>query len=105
MLKDVLTFPLKSYVIDLLELQITSDYSVSFRRIPIEIFVVLQQVFKLSFMVVFVYLKFAEKFHTLALEGVPVFGLHNRSAAYRFVTLVDVSSVALPFQQWRLKIH
>ncbi|KAL0891303.1 hypothetical protein Bca101_015286 [Brassica carinata] len=32
----------------------------------------------------------AEKFHTLALEGVPVFGLHNRTAAYRFVTLVDV---------------
>ncbi|KAG2241734.1 hypothetical protein Bca52824_090307 [Brassica carinata] len=30
------------------------------------------------------------KFHTLALEGVPVFGLHNRTAAYRFVTLVDV---------------
>ncbi|XP_011623782.1 lactation elevated protein 1 [Amborella trichopoda] len=29
-------------------------------------------------------------FHTLALEGVPVFGLHNRTAAYRFVTLVDV---------------
>jgi hypothetical protein len=33
---------------------------------------------------------FAEKFHTLALEGVPIFGLHNRTAAYRFVTLVDV---------------
>nr|VDD40694.1 unnamed protein product [Brassica oleracea] len=31
-----------------------------------------------------------KKFHTLALEGVPVFGLHNRTAAYRFVTLVDV---------------
>ncbi|XP_057968642.1 uncharacterized protein LOC131158081 isoform X2 [Malania oleifera] len=30
------------------------------------------------------------KFHTLALEGVPMFGLHNRAAAYRFVTLVDV---------------
>lgn len=29
-------------------------------------------------------------FHTLALEGVPLFGLHNRTAAYRFVTLVDV---------------
>jgi predicted ATPase len=26
----------------------------------------------------------------LALEGVPFFGLHNRTAAYRFVTLVDV---------------
>ncbi|XP_022730581.1 AFG1-like ATPase isoform X2 [Durio zibethinus] len=31
-----------------------------------------------------------KNFHTLALEGVPDFGLHNRTAAYRFVTLVDV---------------
>ncbi|XP_064998571.1 uncharacterized protein LOC103980010 isoform X7 [Musa acuminata AAA Group] len=31
-----------------------------------------------------------KKFHTLALEGVPKFGIHNRTAAYRFVTLVDV---------------
>ncbi|KAJ6820693.1 lactation elevated protein 1-like isoform X1 [Iris pallida] len=31
-----------------------------------------------------------KRFHTLALEGVPKFGLHNRTAAYRFVTLVDV---------------
>nr|XP_027117458.1 AFG1-like ATPase isoform X1 [Coffea arabica] len=31
-----------------------------------------------------------KKFHTLALEGVPTLGLHNRTAAYRFVTLVDV---------------
>lgn len=31
-----------------------------------------------------------KKFHTLALEGIPIFGLHNRTAAYRFVTLVDV---------------
>ncbi|CAO2823057.1 unnamed protein product [Amaranthus hypochondriacus] len=31
-----------------------------------------------------------KKFHTLALDGVPIFGLHNRTAAYRFVTLVDV---------------
>ncbi|CAI9089663.1 OLC1v1024280C1 [Oldenlandia corymbosa var. corymbosa] len=31
-----------------------------------------------------------KKFHTLALDGVPVFGLSNRTAAYRFVTLVDV---------------
>ncbi|XP_028126938.1 AFG1-like ATPase [Camellia sinensis] len=31
-----------------------------------------------------------KSFHTLALEGVPIFGLHNRTAAYRFVTLVDV---------------
>ncbi|XP_059635998.1 uncharacterized protein LOC132278207 [Cornus florida] len=31
-----------------------------------------------------------KNFHTLALEGVPIFGLHNRTAAYRFVTLVDV---------------
>ncbi|KAH9304161.1 hypothetical protein KI387_008565, partial [Taxus chinensis] len=29
-------------------------------------------------------------FHTLVLEGVPIFGAHNRTAAYRFVTLVDV---------------
>lgn len=29
-------------------------------------------------------------FHTLALEGVPTFGAHNRTSAYRFVTLVDV---------------
>lgn len=31
-----------------------------------------------------------KKFHTLALEGVPKFGLDNRPAAFRFVTLVDV---------------
>lgn len=31
-----------------------------------------------------------KNFHTLALEGIPVFGLHNRTAAYRFVTLIDV---------------
>ncbi|XP_021854159.1 uncharacterized protein [Spinacia oleracea] len=31
-----------------------------------------------------------KKFHTLALDGVPIFGLHNRTAAYRFVTLIDV---------------
>ncbi|KAM7252585.1 hypothetical protein ACFE04_008094 [Oxalis oulophora] len=31
-----------------------------------------------------------KKFHTLALDGIPIFGLHNRTAAYRFVTLVDV---------------
>ncbi|KAG9133745.1 hypothetical protein Leryth_018439 [Lithospermum erythrorhizon] len=30
------------------------------------------------------------KFHTLALEGVPVFGVSNRPAAYRFVTLIDI---------------
>ncbi|KAG5063922.1 hypothetical protein JHK85_005105 [Glycine max] len=30
------------------------------------------------------------KFHTLALDGIPIFGLHNKSAAHRFVTLVDV---------------
>lgn len=29
-------------------------------------------------------------FHTLALDNIPIFGLHNRTAAYRFVTLVDV---------------
>lgn len=32
-----------------------------------------------------------ENYHTLALDNVPIFGLHNRTAAYRFVTLVDVS--------------
>ncbi|KAL2227990.1 lactation elevated protein 1 [Sesamum indicum] len=31
-----------------------------------------------------------KNFHTLALEGVPIFGLSNRTAAYRFVTLIDV---------------
>ncbi|GFP85474.1 lactation elevated protein 1 [Phtheirospermum japonicum] len=31
-----------------------------------------------------------KNFHTLALDGVPIFGLSNRTAAYRFVTLVDV---------------
>ncbi|KAG0500190.1 hypothetical protein HPP92_000262 [Vanilla planifolia] len=36
------------------------------------------------------YLGLFEKFHTLALEGVPEFCIQNRSAAYRFVTLVDV---------------
>ncbi|KAK6942359.1 ATPase, AFG1-like [Dillenia turbinata] len=36
------------------------------------------------------YLALCKNFHTLALEGIPIFGLHNRTAAYRFVTLVDV---------------
>ncbi|PKU66530.1 AFG1-like ATPase isoform X1 [Dendrobium catenatum] len=36
------------------------------------------------------YLGLFEKFHTLALDGVPKFSIQNRSAAYRFVTLVDV---------------
>ncbi|XP_034199799.1 AFG1-like ATPase isoform X4 [Prunus dulcis] len=36
------------------------------------------------------YFGLCKKYHTLALEGVPIFGLHNRTAAYRFVTLVDV---------------
>ncbi|XP_004507775.1 uncharacterized protein [Cicer arietinum] len=31
-----------------------------------------------------------KKFHTLALEGIPIFGLSNKAAAHRFVTLVDV---------------
>ncbi|KAK8471166.1 hypothetical protein PHAVU_003G152600 [Phaseolus vulgaris] len=30
-----------------------------------------------------------KKFHTLVLEGIPIFGLHNKAAAHRFVTLVD----------------
>lgn len=36
------------------------------------------------------YIGLFNKFHTLALEGIPTFGSHNRVAAYRFVTLVDV---------------
>ncbi|KAD6794959.1 hypothetical protein R6Q59_021137 [Mikania micrantha] len=36
------------------------------------------------------YFGLCKNFHTLALDDVPVFGLHNRTAAYRFVTLVDV---------------
>ncbi|XP_063936722.1 uncharacterized protein LOC108225133 isoform X2 [Daucus carota subsp. sativus] len=36
------------------------------------------------------YLGLSKNFHTLALDGVPKFGLHNRAAAYRFITLVDV---------------
>ncbi|XP_023771976.1 uncharacterized protein LOC111920633 [Lactuca sativa] len=36
------------------------------------------------------YFGLCKKFHTLALDGVPIFGLHNRTAAHRFVTLVDV---------------
>ncbi|KAM7259638.1 hypothetical protein ACFE04_015379 [Oxalis oulophora] len=31
-----------------------------------------------------------KKSHTLALDGIPIFGLHNRTTAYWFVTLVDV---------------
>ncbi|KAG0608486.1 hypothetical protein M758_8G109300 [Ceratodon purpureus] len=31
-----------------------------------------------------------KNFHTLALDNVPIFGAHNRTSAYRFVTLVDV---------------
>lgn len=31
-----------------------------------------------------------KKFHTLALDGIPIFGLSNKAAAHRFVTLVDV---------------
>nr|XP_043628406.1 AFG1-like ATPase [Erigeron canadensis]XP_043628407.1 AFG1-like ATPase [Erigeron canadensis] len=36
------------------------------------------------------YFGLCKKFHTLVLDGVPMFGLRNRTAAYRFVTLVDV---------------
>nr|XP_043624955.1 AFG1-like ATPase [Erigeron canadensis] len=36
------------------------------------------------------YFGLCKNYHTLALDGVPIFGLHNRTAAYRFVTLVDV---------------
>ncbi|CAN1165447.1 5'-nucleotidase domain-containing protein DDB_G0275467 [Linum perenne] len=31
-----------------------------------------------------------KNFHTLALEGIPILGFNNRTAAYRFVTLIDV---------------
>ncbi|KAJ3693359.1 hypothetical protein LUZ60_008839 [Juncus effusus] len=31
-----------------------------------------------------------KRFHTLALEGIPKFGIYNRTAAHRFITLVDV---------------
>lgn len=40
----------------------------------------------------------AESFHTLALDGVPIFGLYNRTAAYRLVTLVDVSLLTSLFE-------
>lgn len=36
------------------------------------------------------YIALAENFSTLALADVPLFGSSNLSAAYRFVTLVDV---------------
>jgi len=36
------------------------------------------------------YIALSHKYHTVALGGVPAFGAANRSAAYRFVTLVDV---------------
>ncbi|KAL2632301.1 hypothetical protein R1flu_016987 [Riccia fluitans] len=36
------------------------------------------------------YIGLFEKFHTLALDGVPKFGAHNRASAYRFTTLIDV---------------
>lgn len=36
------------------------------------------------------YFGLCKNFHTLALEGIPIFGLHNKTAACRFVTLVDV---------------
>lgn len=39
----------------------------------------------------FISIFFSENFHTLALDGIPVFGVSNKSAAQRFVTLIDVS--------------
>ncbi|KAL4589956.1 hypothetical protein LXL04_002869 [Taraxacum kok-saghyz] len=36
------------------------------------------------------YFGLCKKYHTLALDGVPIFGLDNRTAAHRFVTLIDV---------------
>jgi predicted ATPase len=45
---------------------------------------------------------FSEKFHTLALEGIPIFGLSNKAAAHRFVTLVDVSP--FPYLKWFTRV-
>ncbi|EPS68387.1 hypothetical protein M569_06381, partial [Genlisea aurea] len=36
------------------------------------------------------YMGLFKNFHTLALEGIPIFTVSNKTAAYRFVTLVDV---------------
>jgi len=36
------------------------------------------------------YIAITERFHTLAVSGVPVFGPANKTEAYRFVTLIDV---------------
>uniref|UniRef100_A0A7R9YUT9 ATPase n=1 Tax=Chlamydomonas euryale TaxID=1486919 RepID=A0A7R9YUT9_9CHLO len=54
------------------------------------------------------YIALCDRFHTLALSGVPCFGAANRSEAYRFVTLIDVlyehrvrllvSAEAMPFE-------
>uniref|UniRef100_A0A9I9DWQ4 Uncharacterized protein n=1 Tax=Cucumis melo TaxID=3656 RepID=A0A9I9DWQ4_CUCME len=48
-----------------------------------------------------------KKNFTLALEGVPIFGLHNRTATYRFVTLVDVSLTSYLdiFYFYNLNLH
>lgn len=90
---DVHTFLLKSYVTDLLELRITLDCSVSYSALALSLFIC-----KSCLKTVLVHLPVvAEKFHTLALEGIPVFGLHNRTAAYRFVTLVDVCKYPLTY--------
>ncbi|CAI7916584.1 unnamed protein product [Closterium sp. NIES-54] len=37
------------------------------------------------------YFALCKNFHTIAMEGIPIFGASNRGAAYRFVTLIDVS--------------
>ncbi|CAI5976808.1 unnamed protein product [Closterium sp. NIES-65] len=36
------------------------------------------------------YFALCKNFHTIAMEGIPIFGASNRGAAYRFVTLIDV---------------
>jgi predicted ATPase len=36
------------------------------------------------------YIALCGRFHTVALDGIPVFDSSNRPAAYRFVTLIDV---------------
>ena len=35
------------------------------------------------------YIALTDRFHTVAIDGVPMFGPETKSAAYRFITLVD----------------
>jgi hypothetical protein len=96
---------LRNFVTNLLELPTILDYSVrhTFQWILSYIYVHCCGNFCfLSFIVIISvyskYLFFSEKFHTLALEGIPIFGLSNKAAAHRFVTLVDVSP--FPYLKW-----